>query len=134
MGRASLKRLIPRRALPRGVSRAVSSHPHKRPRDGCLRTVSRLAHKGRLALIRSLHLGMSSHNDGSIEFLTGKATVADPTTTAQSEHPDFGMIARPLRPESATDDRPRLLSPQWSSFDGLTVDVKNLKVMYPRLR
>jgi hypothetical protein len=57
----------------------------------------------RLAVVRSLHHTMSSHNDGSIEVLTGKTpTVADPTSTAKSEHPDFGMIAsrcRGLRPD-----------------------------------
>jgi len=59
----------------------------------------RLASQGRrLALIRSLHHTMSSHNDGSIEVLTGKTpTVADPTSTAKSEHPDFGMITSRLR-------------------------------------
>src|SRR5438477_3764241 len=59
----------------------------------------RLARHGRrLALIRSLHHTMSSHNDGSIEVLTGKTpTVADPTSTAHSEHPDFGMVASKLR-------------------------------------
>src|SRR5207244_490896 len=52
----------------------------------------------RLALVRSLHHTMASHNDGSIEVLTGKTpTVADPTSTAKSEHPDFGMIASRLR-------------------------------------
>src|SRR5439155_16482129 len=41
---------------------------------------------------------MASHNDGSIEVLTGKTpSVADPTSTARSEHPDFGMIASRLR-------------------------------------
>lgn len=64
----------------------------------------RLAGQGqRLALIRSLHHEMSSHNDGSIEVLTGKTpTVADPTSTARSEHPDFGMVTsrvRGLRPD-----------------------------------
>ncbi len=59
----------------------------------------RLAAQGqRIALVRSLHHTMSSHNDGSIEVLTGKTpTVADPTSTARSEHPDFGMIASRLR-------------------------------------
>jgi hypothetical protein len=59
----------------------------------------RLARQGqRLALIRSLHHTMASHNDGSIEVLTGKTpTVADPTSTAKSDHPDFGMIASRLR-------------------------------------
>lgn len=59
----------------------------------------RLAQQARrLALIRSLHHTMSSHNDGSIEVLTGKTpTVADPTSTAKSEHPDFGMIASRMR-------------------------------------
>src|SRR5947209_14029758 len=59
----------------------------------------RLAAQGRrLSLIRSLHHTMSSHNDGSIEVLTGKTpTVADPTSTAKSDHPDFGMIASRAR-------------------------------------
>jgi hypothetical protein len=59
----------------------------------------RLASQGRhLALIRSLHHTMASHNDGSIEVLTGKTpAVADPTSTARSEHPDFGMIASRVR-------------------------------------
>jgi uncharacterized protein (DUF1501 family) len=48
----------------------------------------------RFALVRSLHHEMSSHNDGSIELLTGKTpVVADPTSTARSQHPDFGMVA-----------------------------------------
>jgi uncharacterized protein DUF1501 len=48
----------------------------------------------RLAVVRSLHHTMSSHNDGSIEVLTGKTpAVADPTSTAKSDHPDFGMVA-----------------------------------------
>jgi len=59
----------------------------------------RLASQGRrLALIRSLHHTMASHNDGSIEVLTGKApAIADPTSTAKSEHPDFGMITSRMR-------------------------------------
>ena len=52
----------------------------------------------RFSLIRSLHHEMSSHNDGSIELLTGKTpTQADPTSTARSEHPDFGMFASRIR-------------------------------------
>ncbi len=52
----------------------------------------------RYSLIRSLHHEMASHNDGSIEVLTGKTpSVADPTSTAKSEHPDLGMIASRLR-------------------------------------
>jgi hypothetical protein len=48
----------------------------------------------KVALIRSLHHTMSAHNDGSIELLTGKTpAVPDPTSTARSEHPDFGMVA-----------------------------------------
>jgi hypothetical protein len=48
----------------------------------------------RISLVRSMAHSMSSHNDGSIEVLTGKTpTVADPTSTAKSEHPDFGMVA-----------------------------------------
>ena len=59
----------------------------------------RLAQQGRrMALVRSLHHVMSSHNDGSIEVLTGKTPlVPDPTSTARSEHPDFGMIASRVR-------------------------------------
>jgi hypothetical protein len=58
-----------------------------------------LAQQGRrMALVRSLHHTMSSHNDGSIEVLTGKTPIVpDPTSTARSEHPDFGMIASRLR-------------------------------------
>jgi hypothetical protein len=48
----------------------------------------------RVAIVRSLHHTMASHNDGSIEVLTGKTpAVPDPTSTARSEHPDFGMVA-----------------------------------------
>jgi uncharacterized protein (DUF1501 family) len=64
----------------------------------------RLAQQARrLTLVRSLHHTMASHNDGSIEVLTGKTpAVADPTSTARSDHPDFGMVAsrvRGLRPD-----------------------------------
>ena len=52
----------------------------------------------KLAIVRSLHHEMSSHNDGSIELLTGKTPlVADPTSTARSDHPDLGMILSRLR-------------------------------------
>lgn len=52
----------------------------------------------RYSLIRSLHHEMASHNDGSIELLTGKTpNIADATSTAKSEHPDLGMIASRLR-------------------------------------
>lgn len=51
----------------------------------------------RFSLVRSIHHEMSSHNDGSIEVLTGKTPAkADPTSTARSEHPDFGMVASKL--------------------------------------
>jgi hypothetical protein len=57
---------------------------------------ARQAH--RFSLVRSLHHTMSSHNDGSIEVLTGKTpAMADPTSTAMSAHPDFGMIASRTR-------------------------------------
>jgi len=58
-----------------------------------------IARQGRrLSLVRSLHHTMSAHNDGSIEVLTGKTpAVPDPTSTARSEHPDFGMIASRMR-------------------------------------
>jgi Protein of unknown function (DUF1501) len=52
----------------------------------------------RFSLVRSLHHEMSAHNDGSIELLTGKTPERpDPTSTARSEHPDFGMVASKLR-------------------------------------
>jgi hypothetical protein len=52
----------------------------------------------RISLIRSLHHRMASHNDGSIEVLTGKTPVKeDPTSTARSDHADFGMMASKLR-------------------------------------
>jgi hypothetical protein len=48
----------------------------------------------KFTLVRSLHHDVDIHNDGSITVLTGKRpTVLDPTSTSQSEHPDFGMIA-----------------------------------------
>lgn len=62
---------------------------------------ARQAH--RFSLIRSLHHEMSSHNDGSIELLTGKTpTIPDPTSTARSQHPDLGMIASRLRGRHVT--------------------------------
>lgn len=52
----------------------------------------------KVAVIRSLHHEMSAHNDGSIEVLTGKTPDRpDPTSTALSEHPDFGMVSSRLR-------------------------------------
>jgi hypothetical protein len=52
----------------------------------------------KIALIRSLHHTMSAHNDGSIEVLTGKTPIRpDPTSTALSDHPDFGMVASRVR-------------------------------------
>lgn len=57
----------------------------------------------RFSLIRSLHHEMSSHNDGSIELLTGKTPErADPTSTARSTHPDFGMVATRVRERHPT--------------------------------
>ncbi|MEX0679690.1 MAG: DUF1501 domain-containing protein [Pirellulales bacterium] len=57
----------------------------------------------RISLIRSLHHQMSSHNDGSIELLTGKTPLKeDPTSTAKSDHPDFGMIASHMRGPSSS--------------------------------
>lgn len=52
----------------------------------------------RFSVIRSLHHKINIHNDGSIATLTGKEpSEPDPTSTAKSEHPDFGMIASRLR-------------------------------------
>jgi hypothetical protein len=46
---------------------------------------------------------MSSHNDGSIEVLTGKTPDRpDPTSTARSLHPDFGMISSRVRENHPT--------------------------------
>ncbi len=57
----------------------------------------------RMSLVRSLHHKMSSHNDGSIELLTGKTPAKeDLTSQAKSDHPDFGMIASKLRGPSAS--------------------------------
>ncbi len=57
----------------------------------------------RIALVRSLHHSMASHNDGSIELLTGKTPLKeDPTSTAKSDHPDFGMITSRLRGPAPT--------------------------------
>src|SRR4051812_3355323 len=59
-------------------------------------SLARLADK--FALVRSLPHTMAAHNDGSIEVLTGKTpSRPDPTSTAVSEHPDFGMITSRLR-------------------------------------
>jgi len=52
----------------------------------------------KFTLIRSLHHKINIHNDGSTLTLTGKEpTTLDPTSTAKSEHPDFGMIVSKLR-------------------------------------
>jgi uncharacterized protein (DUF1501 family) len=52
----------------------------------------------KIGLIRSLHHTMSAHNDGSIECLTGKTPARpDPTSTALSDHPDFGMVTSRVR-------------------------------------
>ncbi len=54
-------------------------------------------------VIRSMHHEMSSHNDASIEMLTGKTpSQADPTSTALSEHPDIGMVTSRMRAQSAS--------------------------------
>jgi hypothetical protein len=59
----------------------------------------RLARRAdRYALVRSLHHDSGVHNDSSIEVLTGKPVPRpDPTSTALSEHPDFGMIVAHIR-------------------------------------
>jgi Protein of unknown function (DUF1501) len=52
----------------------------------------------KFSLIRSMRHAINIHNDGSINVLTGKEpSVPDPSSTATSEHPDFGMIASRLR-------------------------------------
>lgn len=70
----------------------------------------------KFSIIRSLHHEMSSHNDGSIEVLTGKTPrIADPTSTAKSEHPDFGMIASLLR-KGRPDGMPQYVGLQKAPF------------------
>jgi uncharacterized protein (DUF1501 family) len=57
----------------------------------------------RMSLIRSLHHTMASHNDGSIELLTGKTPLKeDVTSTAKSDHPDFGMVTSRQRGSSVS--------------------------------
>jgi hypothetical protein len=52
----------------------------------------------KFSLIRSMSHRINIHNDGSIAVLTGKnPSVPDETSTAKSEHPDFGMIASRMR-------------------------------------
>src|SRR5262245_21219446 len=52
----------------------------------------------RFSIIRSMSHRINIHNDGSILVLTGKEpSVPDPTSTAKSEHPEFGMIASRVR-------------------------------------
>ncbi len=61
----------------------------------------------RLSLIRSLHHEISIHNDAAIEVLTGKRpSRLDPTSSATSEHPDFGMVASRTLGPSATVPMP----------------------------
>ncbi len=70
----------------------------------------------KFSIIRSLHHEMSSHNDGSIEVLTGKTPrVADPTSTAKSEHPDFGMVASQVR-GGRSDGIPQYVGVQRAPF------------------
>lgn len=70
----------------------------------------------KFSIIRSLHHEMSSHNDGSIEVLTGKTPrIADPTSTARSEHPDFGMIASHWR-HGRDDGMPQYVGLQRAPF------------------
>jgi hypothetical protein len=70
----------------------------------------------KFSIIRSLHHEMSSHNDGSIEMLTGKTpAVPDPTSTARSQHPDFGMIASRVR-GSRVDGMPQYVGVQRAPF------------------
>ena len=75
---------------------------------------SKIADK--FSIVRSLHHKMSSHNDGSIEVLTGKTPpTPDPTSTRVSSHPDFGMIASYARGTHA-DGMPQYVGAQKSPF------------------
>lgn len=52
----------------------------------------------KFSLVRSLHHDITIHNDAAIEVLTGKRpSKLDPTSSATSEHPDFGMITSQVR-------------------------------------
>ena len=52
----------------------------------------------KFSIIRTLHHGMSVHNDGRITVLTGREPAKpDPTSTNKSSNPDFGMIASRVR-------------------------------------
>jgi len=64
----------------------------------------------KFSLIRSMRHAINIHNDSSISVLTGKEpSVPDPSSTATSEHPDFGMIASRLRGPHA-DALPQYIS------------------------
>lgn len=80
----------------RGPFRAIAT---RTPGIDICELFPRLAERmDKLAIVRSLHHEMSSHNDGSIELLTGKTPlVPDPTSTARSDHPDLGMVVSRLR-------------------------------------
>jgi len=70
----------------------------------------------KFSIIRSLHHKMSSHNDGSIEVLTGKTPVVpDPTSQARSKHPDFGMVASRIR-GARPDGMPQYVGAQKAPF------------------
>ncbi|WP_298869212.1 DUF1501 domain-containing protein [uncultured Gimesia sp.] len=70
----------------------------------------------RFSIIRTLHHGMSAHNDGSITVLSGKEPAApDPTSTNKSTHPDFGMIASYMR-GSRSDGLPQYIGVHRSPF------------------
>ena len=86
----------------------------------------------KLALVRSCHHEMSSHSDGGIQVLTGKAPLRpDPTSQSRSEHPDFGHVTSYSRsvshntipqyitlPSAAYMTQPTYLGAQHRSLDG----------------
>lgn len=92
-------------------------------------------------VIRSVHHEMASHNDGSIEMLTGKTpTRADPTSTAVSEHPDLGMITSRMRgpgpggipsyvgiPTKPFMTRPQYLGVSHTAYEAGDPSVENFK-------
>ncbi len=92
-------------------------------------------------VIRSVHHEMASHNDGSIEMLTGKTPLrADPTSTAVSEHPDLGMVASRMRgpgpggmpsyvgiPTKPFMTRPQYLGVSHTAFETGDPSVENFK-------
>ncbi|MBM4002758.1 MAG: DUF1501 domain-containing protein [Planctomycetes bacterium] len=93
------------------------------------------------SIVRSVHHEMASHNDGSIEMLTGKTPLkADPTSTAYSDHPDIGMVVSRMRgagpgglpnyvgvPRKPFMTRPQYLGVEHTAFESGDPSVENFQ-------